>query len=411
MLQGLGKKLSTWDHFFVGDDPPRRDQQLLKPFAYMPQLDALRFLAVLGVMVAHNWHPRRLPWLLGDLDWAGLGVRLFFVLSGFLITGTLLGCRNMAETNSQPATVFLQQFYIRRFLRICPIYYLVVFILILTDVPPARDIWPWLMTYTTNFYITLNNEWVGRMGHFWTLAVEEQFYLIWPWLVLFAPRKWLLPTIIGMIPLSSAYRLYAYRNFPFDIGAMDFKAATLILANVDILAVGALLSLMWNSSLAKETLQLYLTRLILPFGLTIYVICLVLFHHRLKPAFFFVIGDFAAALICAWLVSSAALGFKGKLGKLLMSPILRYLGKISYGLYVYHYLMPLILVPIFRHFGVTLHVPGLLNFILSTLLTIAIASLSWWLFELPINNLKRYFEYASRRTVSVPGSVLLADRK
>jgi peptidoglycan/LPS O-acetylase OafA/YrhL len=60
---------------------------------YMPQLGALRFFAVLGVMVAHLWHPRLLPWLLGDLDWAGLGVRLFFVLSDFLITDILLDCR------------------------------------------------------------------------------------------------------------------------------------------------------------------------------------------------------------------------------------------------------------------------------------------------------------------------------
>jgi peptidoglycan/LPS O-acetylase OafA/YrhL len=396
--------------FSAGDDPPRGDQRLVKP-SYMPQLDALRFLAVLGVMVAHNWHPRRLPWLLGDLDWAGLGVQLFFVLSGFLITGILLDCRHMAEKTSQSSMFFIQQFYVRRFLRIFPIYYLVVLLLILADVSPAREIWGWLVTYTTNFYITLNNEWVGRMGHFWTLAVEEQFYLIWPWLVLFAPRKWLVATILTMIPLSSTYRLYAYTNFPFDIGAMDFKAATFTVANLDTLGVGALLSLVWNSSIPKKSLQRYLTKMVLPIGIIIYVMCLFLFHYRIKPSVFFVVGDFGAALIFAWLVSSAGVGFKGRIGKLLTFPLLTYLGKITYGIYVYHNLMPLVLIPVFEHFGMPLHVPGLMNFILSTVLTIAIASLSWWSFELPINNLKRYFEYASKRTVTVSGSVWLAGRK
>ena len=75
----------------------------MKSDSYMPQLDALRFFAVLGVMVAHNWHPRGLPWLLSDLaiEWAGLGVRLFFVLSGFLITGILLDCRELARESGR----------------------------------------------------------------------------------------------------------------------------------------------------------------------------------------------------------------------------------------------------------------------------------------------------------------------
>src|SRR5215216_2393988 len=88
----------------------------------MPQLDALRFFAVLGVLVAHKWHPRGLPWLLNDLalEWAALGVRLFFVLSGFLITGIRLDCG--AKTAGLPGSRMyaVRQFYIRRFLRIFP---------------------------------------------------------------------------------------------------------------------------------------------------------------------------------------------------------------------------------------------------------------------------------------------------
>lgn len=370
---------------------------------YFPQMDALRFLAVLGVMGVHNWHPKRLPWLLGDMDMGGFGVRLFFVLSGFLITGILLRCRDSAGTSSQSSFFLVRQFYIRRFLRIFPIYYLVIFLAYLFNVPTVRETWGWLVTYGTNFYITFFDTWPGRMGHFWTLAVEEHFYLIWPWLVLFAPRKWLIPSILVAIAIGPVYRAFAYVYFPaFDIGAMDFKAATLTPASLDILGVGALLSLLWNSSIPKESIQKILTRLFLPIALILYFICLMLYHYRIKPSMLFVFSDIAMALIFAWVIHSAAIGFKGGVGKFLEFRPLSYLGRISYGMYVYHNLMPLVLIPIFRYFGLTLEVPGLLNFILTTLLTIGISSLSWHFFELPINNLKRYFQYKPKSSVSAP---------
>ena len=373
---------------------------MLTPKRYMPQLDALRFFAVLGVMVAHNWHPKRLPWLIGDLDWAGLGVRMFFVLSGFLITGILLDCRKTAEETELPSSFFIRQFYARRFLRIFPIYYLVVFIGLIVDLPPAREISGWLLTYTTNIYITITNEWIGRFGHFWTLAVEEQFYLIWPWIILFVPRKRLLPIILFIISLGPLYRAFAFKLFPFNIGAMDFKAATFTLGNVDSLAIGALLALVWRSEIPKSVFQKYLTRVVLPIGLILYMVCLALYHYRIKPSVLFILGDFFAALIFAWLISSAGFGFKGWGRKILEWKPLIYLGKITYGIYVYHYLTPLILIPLFEYFGIPLQVPGLLNFVLSSLLTIVIAMISWHLLELPINRLKRHFEYESKPTAS-----------
>lgn len=361
----------------------------------MPQLDALRFFAVLGVVVAHNWHPKRLPWLFGDLDWAGLGVRLFFVLSGFLITGILLNCRKSAEKIGTSSKFFIWQFYVRRFLRIFPIYYLVVIIALIVNLPPAREVWGWLVTYTSNVYITLNNDGLGRMGHFWTLAVEEQFYLIWPWIILFVNRKRLLPIILFLISLGPIYRAFAYKMYPFDIGAMDFKASTLTLGSLDSLAIGALLALAWSSNISKPLLQKYLTRLILPTGGILYIICLVLYHYRIKPSVFFVAGDFGASLMFAWLISSAGLGYNGLAGKVLELKPLVYLGKISYGIYVYHYFAPLILIPLLSQFGYELHVPGKWNFILSSLLTFVVASFSWRWIEQPINNLKRHFRYAS----------------
>src|SRR5437867_12025886 len=93
---------------------------------YMPQLDSLRFFAVLGVLVTHYAQPQHFPWILGTLEWGDLGVRLFFVLSGFLITGILLGCRELADATPQSVFLLIRQFYCRRFLRIFPVYYLVL---------------------------------------------------------------------------------------------------------------------------------------------------------------------------------------------------------------------------------------------------------------------------------------------
>jgi len=375
-----------------------------EPQNYMPQLDALRFFAVLGVMVAHLWHPRRLPWLLGDLDWAGLGVRMFFVLSGFLITGILLDCRKKAENSDISSMFFIRQFYARRFLRIFPIYYLVIIIALIIDFPPAREIWGWLISYTTNIYITVNNEWVGRFGHFWTLAVEEQFYLIWPWIILFIPRKRLLPIMLFFISLGPIYRAIAYKLYPFDIGAMDFKASTFTLGSLDSLAIGALLALAWSSDIPKLTIQKYLKRIILPVGLALYTICLLFYHYRINPSVFFVLGDFSASLIFAWLISSAGLGFKNSAGKVLEIKPLRYLGKITYGIYVYHYFPPLILAPLLSRFGYQLSIPSFENFVLSGFVTIVVASISWRWFEQPINNLKRHFRYSVSKSAHSPNS-------
>jgi peptidoglycan/LPS O-acetylase OafA/YrhL len=361
--------------------------------SYYPQLDALRFFAVLGVLIVHFWNPRSLPWLLGDLDWGHYGVRLFFVISGFLITGILLRCRLMTENSSQPTIVFIRQFYLRRFLRIFPIYYLTILLAVIFNVPGARETWGWLVTYTTNVYITFSNTWAGQMGHFWSLAVEEHFYLVWPWVVLFAPRKWLVVFILMILPIGPLYRAFAYVNFPLSLDALDFRASTLTPGLLDTLGIGALLAIAWESKTPREKILKVLTKVILPSSLVIYVIGLILLHHRIKPSFYFVVGDGALALIFAWLICSAAIGYNGIVGKVLQFTPFVYLGKIAYGIYVYHNFMPLLVAPVFAYFQIPLQVPGFTLFIVSSLLSFALASFSWHLFELPINNLKRYFPY------------------
>lgn len=156
---------------------------------YMPQLDALRAIAVLAVMF-HHFVPARAQWpLFAAIPFGQLGVKLFFVLSGFLITGILLRARS--KLGDQPRAVLsaLAGFYARRSLRIFPLYYLVIAVCLVLNVPPVRDELLWLATYTLNLRISYQGWYPEHVAHFWSLAVEEQFYLLWPWVVLFAPSR------------------------------------------------------------------------------------------------------------------------------------------------------------------------------------------------------------------------------
>jgi peptidoglycan/LPS O-acetylase OafA/YrhL len=366
---------------------------------YMPQLDSLRFFAVLAVLIAHEGQPQKFPWILGALPWGALGVRLFFVLSGFLITGILLGCRDLAEATSQNPLFFIRQFYFRRFLRIFPIYYLVLVAIFAVNLHPAREIWVWLLTYTSNIYIALHRQWIGSIGHFWTLAVEEQFYIFWPWMVLFAPRKWLVPMISFAMVLAPVYRFYAVTHDPTDFAVGEFTRDAFTFACLDSLAIGALLALISQCISRREMIQKLLNRLILPIGIISYLVLFLMHYYKVNSTAFFIFGDLSGTLIFCWLVSAASLGFSGIVGKLLECDFIIYFGKITYGIYIYHNLVPVLFSFIFRSFGAEYYKPGLLNFILSSTVALLIASLSWHLVERPINSLKRYFKYAPSRTV------------
>ena len=209
----------------------------------MPQLDTLRFFAILGVMVSHNWVPDSPPWIFAGVDWGSLGVRLFFVLSGFLITGILIRGRELGERHPERRFVFMRQFYVRRFLRIFPIYYLVVMAAVVVDFEASRQIWPWLFTYTSNIYSWHTLSWPGHLGHLWTLAVEEQFYLFWPVLMLFLPRRWLLPLLVGLVCLAPIYRLYASFRYSDDVASGAFTSGALTVSVFDSLGLGALLAI------------------------------------------------------------------------------------------------------------------------------------------------------------------------
>src|SRR5687768_1429660 len=161
--------------------------------SYFRQLDALRALAVSMVIFSH-WPGYHHDMWSDDLFWFNgeIGVKLFFVISGFLITGILLDERIKADQNDLGKASLLKTFYIRRFLRIFPLYYATLFVAFVLGHPDVVASWKWQVTYLSNFFYAMRGEYLGEVSHFWSLAVEEQFYFVWPLIILFVPKKWLL---------------------------------------------------------------------------------------------------------------------------------------------------------------------------------------------------------------------------
>lgn len=325
------------------------------------------------------------------MPWGNMGVKLFFVLSGFLITRILLRSRDAVDASQVSGWFAARQFYIRRFLRIFPLYYFVIAVCVAINLQPVREILWWLVTYTVNIYAAIQGKWMDYFAHLWSLAVEEQFYLIWPWFMLFAPRKRLALIMLGMVAMGLGWRWYAYR-----LGYNYLAISHFTFACLDTLGLGSLLAWLHHSIIPKATIQKYLTRLVLPFALLGGAVVFVLADNRMFWTPHIVLFETFTGLIFCWLVSGAWLGFRGPGGALLESRPMVYCGKISYGIYVYQPFAGSLVKLFCDRIGFPLQQPGWLNLFLVSATSVLMASVSWYLLEQPINSLKRYFSYRRR---------------
>jgi peptidoglycan/LPS O-acetylase OafA/YrhL len=367
---------------------------------YMPQLDALRAIAVSGVLVHHFTGG---GWETGAI----LGVRLFFVLSGFLITGILIQCRDAADRAASGYGQLLRTFYARRFLRIFPLYYLVIAVGVLFNLESAREYLGWLLSYTINLKMADQGWYIANFAHFWSLAVEEQFYVVWPWFVIFLPRRCLVPAAVLMVSVGPAYRLYHFIGWTyFNSEASGLCTYISTLTCLDTLGMGSLLALISNSGVSHTVLRHRLAFTALPAGVLMYLAARLC--GRLDVDL--VLSDLAVALVYCWLIHAASLGFSGRLGQLLEAKPLLFVGKISYGIYVYHPFMCDAVKGAFAKLGWFLVEFGWLHFALASLATLAISSASWYLIESPINNLKRYFPSGSNVKQPAQSASTLPDK-
>lgn len=384
----------------------------------LPVLDGLRGLAILLVMQYHFWgllpgiigrrSTRRLDVELLRLFGAGwCGVDLFFVLSGFLITGILYDSRHSSS--------YFTSFYARRILRVVPLYYvfLAIVLLVLPHIPGlARNlqlealakVQAFYWTYTVNIAQALTGLSAGIPvvhSQFWSLAVEEQFYLLWPAVVLSCARRRQLMAVCAVLVVAAfALRCLFVLNDGFQV--FDSTAGYFLLpCRIDGLAAGGYIAL----ALRGEPTTVRRLARIAPFvaGTAVAVLAgLYLTQKRFFPAdapvqtvgLSALAGFFGALLVLA--ITSRR---DRPLHRACANPVLRTFGKYSYALYVFHLAVAF---QVMAHIGAQRWrqpVAGsyvVTNVIFSTLATAAslgIAWLCWYLLEKPILGLKRYFPY------------------
>lgn len=349
--------------------------------SYMLQLDALRALAVLGVLFQHY-----LPeyFILHKLNLGHLGVRLFFVLSGFLITRILLNCRSLIDANLASSSSTLKIFYLRRFLRLTPVYYSVLLVTTLLAFDIIKPALPYYLTYTSNLYFSFH-PWDNTASHFWSLAVEEQFYLVWPWVIIFLPKQYLLRAIVFTISIAPLFRLVStmlgWNNWRLEY--------SFTLACLDSLGMGALLAFFYHYNLNS------FRKLLCRAGLWVGLPGVLLTHSVTfgKYPALVVLESLISSIFFVWLIDKTANGFRGITGRILEFPWLIYLGKISYGIYVYHlFIGPYILDKALSYLNLSLNSIWI-AFVLKATIAIAIATLSWHFLERPINGFKKHFKY------------------
>lgn len=333
---------------------------------YLPQLDGLRAFAVCGVFYKH--------FVLDGSLLGNVGVKLFFLLSGFLITGMLLRAKDAQVAGAGRP---LRNFYVRRALRLWPAYYLLLLVAIGADWFDLRPYAGWHLLYLSNILFAIRDSWNApwATAHLWTLSVEEQFYLLWPLVILRLPRRalpWACLIAIALAPVGRAiwtYPAIAYTTIPIN--------------SLDTLAGGALLAL-WHHHRGISPWLLLLA----PLGLTgIYLAFTIPNSYALE------LGQLCSVPLFAAIVSLAVLNWKGPVRWLLGNQVIRYFGRLSYGAYLFHlfvmngifsWLAPI--VPALQHRGWPLFLAG-------ATLTYILASLSWFLVEHPLNRMKRHFPY------------------
>lgn len=293
----------------------------------IPSLDGLRAVSILLVVVGHLLSSAQVQAIGGPrlkLDLGAMGVRVFFVISGFLITRLLL-----AESEDSRG-INLGRFYFRRTLRIFPPYYtylLVLFILCIVDVVHlgVRDV-VHSLTYTTNYYFARSWE----IGHTWSLAVEEQFYLMWPALLLALGRSRAFKATVLFVLLAPLLRLAIWTWIPaYGVGVgHTFETVS------DAIGIGCLVAISWQRLESSRTKRWLLQRWLVVVAIALLPLCASVTDHPRVFAIAATVMNLAIAYILVYFVSRPT-GLGGRF--LNLAPI-RYLGVLSYSVYLWQQL-------------------------------------------------------------------------
>lgn len=375
---------------------------------YCPELDVLRFFAFVsvfffhglpGVEIAnHSGWSRLAAWGFRSFKEAGsFGVCLFFLLSSFLITQLLM--RERLSTG----TVHVKAFYIRRILRIWPLYF--VFLLLGYLFGFVVPEWRVQASRLTAFLVLLGNWYVAAFGMapnpiapLWSISIEEQFYLTWPWLAKAGGRRGVLVSSALLLPVSCLAIYFISRSGRGASQAIWFSS----IVQFEFFALGALMALLLKDRVPRWSNGLRLCFLIV--GAVLWIAAEGFFHLRESVLdsgpLSYLIGYQLVGLGCVLLL----IGFLGMRPEWVPRQLV-YLGKISYGLYVFHYLCLDVVSMAFGRFFSPAHgilavaIQSLSGMSLALLLTTMLATFSYRYLEQPFLRLKERFTFIQSRGV------------
>lgn len=354
--------------------------------SHLPSLDGIRALAVLAVIASHlpvllsYQHPTPWPWLNKFISGGFLGVDVFFVLSGFLITSLLL------KEHSRFGQIKLSHFFARRALRLFPALYLLLAIDFLIAIYEKTSLsGQWNITWATVLYLnnwyfvwpSLRNgpaDFQTNLGHLWSLSVEEQFYLVWP-IVIFLIMKlkkvktFLTIFVVVLMTLVAIRRTMLWHDNNFYLEILIRTDARL-----DSLLMGALLAVCFRYIQVSTKMLRWGAYASLP------VFVLIAYQGPESP-FFYTIG-FTIVAMLAFIMIYAAVEQAWGINRILEHKWLTFIGQISYGLYLWHFVVFTFLS---KHFFVG---PRVMRISVGLLITFAITLLSWFFVEKPFLRLK-----------------------
>jgi peptidoglycan/LPS O-acetylase OafA/YrhL len=376
------------------------DKYRSAPETHISALDGLRGVAILLVLSFHTLNSPTFPYAWGRISGRGwVGVDLFFVLSGFLITGILL--------RSRDATNYFSTFYLRRFLRIAPVYYLWLFLILIVI--------PWMhrhfgtpspsSSYTFQqqilYWLNLSNlrsaflpKEVGLASIYWSLAVEEQFYAVWPLCIrLLKPQRIAIVCITGFLVSPLLRMLPAIQSINQTHGDFIYRFTPF---RLDGFFMGAIIALLLTVKLRPSRFNALCLTLFLG-GIALFFLSSVAPH---KFDWLSSSAQFSAlAAIFGGLVGMCArpAGIFGTLVSRLCSiSVLRVFGKYSYCLYVTHLTLRYFLVSpamLFAQKYLGFINPFFFAGIVTVFASLLVSALSWRYFEAPILRLKRFAPY------------------
>ncbi len=364
----------------------------LLPRRHLPALDAVRGLAILIVTLYRFRGGPDDASLAGQFIFPALnlgmrGVDLFFVLSGFLITGILYDTKHQRH--------FFRDFYMRRVLRIFPLYYGVLFLsfFVLPALWNGPSPWSqatnhqaWLWTYGANLLIAGTGQWnLGCFDHFWSLAVEEHFYLLWP-LVIYCCSRRMAIRVTVVLAVTSAVSRVAW----LAAGGNSAAAEVFTLFRLDALLIGAWIALAARGPQGMTKLVPLARRAVWLTGLLL--LPEIILQRRLLTVPTTLYAAFFGALIVLAITAKPASWSEGFWN----SRVLQHLGKYSYAMYVFQYPLIPLLAALFTAESLTLALGsalwGRLTYIALMFTATWLAALvSWHLYEKHFLKLKTYF--------------------